>query len=391
MIQLEEKDYNLLGIIAAFFMVGMMGTRPLVPLYTKELGVSSIEIGIVVSMYPLLSLFLAVHIGKVIDRIGIKQPLIWSSIIGSLSLMLPFIATNFAGIIVSQMIAGITMTFFVVAAQSYAGHSSIPSKREQNIMKFSIGTAIGSFIGPLFGGYLADWFSSSLAFFILGAVSIFSALLALLLTEFEAVQPAKKRPPLGNLSSTFRLLKISNVRKAFLISSLILLGKDMFTAYFPLLALEFGLSSSSIGIIVSINALAGILIRWFMPQLIEWIGKSNVIVISVFTAGLLFVSLPFFHHEVILGCLSFLLGMGLGIGQPLSISTTLNSLPKDRVAEGLGFRLTVNRFTQTTAPFVFGVVAHAFGMASVFFITGAFILIGSTKTKINEELLEKGT
>ncbi|WP_165820913.1 MFS transporter [Pueribacillus theae] len=388
---MEEKDYNLLGIIAAFFMVGMMGTRPLVPLYTKELGVSSIEIGIVVSMYPLLSLFLAVHIGKVIDRIGVKKPLIWSSIIGSLSLMLPFIATNFAGIIASQIIAGITMTFFVVAAQSYAGHSSKPSKREQNIMKFSIGTAIGSFIGPLSGGYLADWFSSSLTFFILGAVSIFSALLALLLTEFEDVQPAKKRPPLGNLSSTFRLLKISNVRRAFLISSLILLGKDMFTAYFPLLALEFGLSSSSIGVIVSINALAGILIRWFMPQLIEWIGKSNVIVISVFTAGLLFVSLPFFHHEVILGCLSFLLGMGLGIGQPLSISTTLNSLPKDRVAEGLGFRLTVNRFTQTTAPFVFGVVAHAFGMASVFYITGALILIGSTKTRINEELLEKGT
>jgi hypothetical protein len=31
-----EKDYNMLAIVTAIFMIGMMGTRPLVPILSKE-------------------------------------------------------------------------------------------------------------------------------------------------------------------------------------------------------------------------------------------------------------------------------------------------------------------------------------------------------------------
>lgn len=379
----NRNDYVQLGIIAAFFMIGMMGTRPLVPLYTNELGATSIQIGIVVSMFPFLSLLFAVRIGKIVDRIGSKTPIIMSAVIGSFALMIPLISTHLIGIIVSQLAAGIANTVFVVSAQSYAGHSSSPSAREQNILKFSIGAAIGSFVGPLFGGLLADMLSISYAFFVLSLVSLVSLIFASSLTPYTR-EEKQTQQPLGSIFSTFYLLKIKNVRRAFLISSLVLLGKDMFAAYFPLLGLQFGLSSTSIGFIVSINALAGIFIRLFMPKLIEWFGRMNVILLSIVSSGLFFILMPLSHNVVWLGVLSFLLGIGLGVGQPLSISTTLESLPKDRVAEGLGFRLTSNRFTQTVAPFAFGIVAQSFGFISVFLITGAIILLGSTKSKIAE-------
>lgn len=381
-----RHDYVQLGIIAAFFMIGMMGTRPLVPLFTNELGASSIQIGIVVSMFPFLSLLFAVRIGKIVDRVGSKTPIMLSAVIGSLALMIPFFSTHLFGIILSQLAAGIANTVFVVSAQSYAGHSSTPSEREQNILKFSIGAAIGSFVGPLAGGLLADMLSISNAFFILSLVGLLSLVFVASLTPYE-MEDKQKQQPLGSVFATFYLLKIRNVRRAFLISSLVLLGKDMFAAYFPLLGLQFGLSSTSIGVIVSINALAGIFIRLFMPQLIEMLGRANVILLSIVSSGLFFVLMPLSHNAVWLGVLSFLLGVGLGIGQPLTISTTLQSLPRDRVAEGLGFRLTSNRLTQTVAPFAFGIVAQSFGMISVFLVTGALILLGSTKSKIDEKEL----
>lgn len=80
--------------------------------------------------------------------------------------------------------------------------------------------------------------------------------------------------------------------------------------------------------------------------------------------------------------LSFILGMGLGIGQPLSISTTILSLPKNRVGEGLGLRLSVNRLTQVVGPITFGAVANLLGYSAVFWIVGGVIFFGSFKTKI---------
>lgn len=384
-----SDDYTRLGIVAAFFMIGMMGTRPLVPLFADEHGASAVEIGIIVSMFPFLSLLFAVRIGKIIDRIGSKQPIFISALVASLSLMIPAATSHIIGIIVSQLIAGIANTAFVVASQSYAGHSSQPSERESNILKFSIGVAIGSFLGPLIGGALADIFTTASAFFILSFIGVLSVFFVVALTPYQ-MEEKQNQKVRSSIFGTFYLLKIKNVRRAFLISSLVLLGKDMFTAYFPLLALEFGLSSTSIGIIVAINALAGIFVRWFMPKLIEWFGRTNVILLSIVTSGLFFILIPLSQHELWLGILSFLLGMGLGIGQPLSISTTLQSLPTERAAEGLGFRMTSNRLTQTVSPFIFGVIAQSFGMASVFFITGAFVLIGSLKSKIEDEsILDK--
>mgnify|MGYP001470678846 FL=1 len=109
-----RQDYVQLGIIAAFFMIGMMGTRPLVPLYTDELGASAVQIGIVVSMFPFLSLLFAVRIGKIVDRVGCKTPIIASAVIGSLALMIPFFVQHLLAIILSQLIAGIANTVFVV-------------------------------------------------------------------------------------------------------------------------------------------------------------------------------------------------------------------------------------------------------------------------------------
>jgi MFS family permease len=71
------------------------------------------------------------------------------------------------------------------------------------------------------------------------------------------------------------------------------------------------------------------------------------------------------------------MGLGLGCGQPLSISTTYSASPKDRTGEVLGLRLAVNRFSQLVAPVFFGGLGAFGGLVLVFYVSGVFLMGGA--------------
>lgn len=367
-------------IITLIYFTGVMGTRPLIPLLSSELEASTVEIGLIVALFPLLPFFFAIKIGQVVDRIGHKKPIIGSTIIGSLALGIPLFIPTLTGIYISQIVAGICQTVYAVSAQTFVSNRTVDSKKDDSIMIFSIGVALGTFVGPMLGGLFSEMWQYPVAFGLLGGIAVLSSILALFIdsTHHRLNEDEKQ----NNIFKSFHLLKFRNIRIAFLVSILILLGKDIYTAYFPLLALEFGLSNSMIGLIVSINAAGGILIRWLIPYLLNKFTRSSVVIGSIIGSGFFFFLIPFFESGVMLGIVSFLLGLGLGLGQPLSISTTAYSLPKDRVGEGLGLRLTANRLTQMSAPVLFGGIAQLISLPGIFWIVGIIILIGGTKAKI---------
>ncbi|WP_396122035.1 MFS transporter [Caldibacillus thermoamylovorans] len=176
--------------------------------------------------------------------------------------------------------------------------------------------------------------------------------------------------------SSVRLLKIPVLRKALISSALVLYSKDIFVAYFPIFAKEYDIPTSSIGWIIAIQGFAIILVRFFLNALTEKLGRDRVLIISVFIAGISFLFIPFTENIFILGALSALIGLGLGCGQPLSMTTTFNASPKSRTGEVLGLLLASNRLSQLIAPAFFGLVGSWLGIFSVFFISGTFLIGG---------------
>jgi MFS family permease len=73
---------------------------------------------------------------------------------------------------------------------------------------------------------------------------------------------------------------------------------------------------------------------------------------------------------------AFLLGLGLGSAQPLTIMLTYHHAPPGRSGEALGMRLMVNKITQISIPLVFGGIGAVFGLAPVFWANAAFLLAG---------------
>ncbi|WP_347862312.1 MFS transporter [Salimicrobium sp. PL1-032A] len=379
----KEKDYTRLAVLTIFFMTAGMGTRPLVSILGNELGASSLEIGIIIALFPLLPLFLSVYIGRFINVQGSKGPLLISATLAMMALSLPFFWTTLPGLIASQVIAGGFHTAFIIAAQSYVGQSRDGAKRDHHVMKFSIGAATGTFLGPAIGGSVADIINTPAAFLVLSLIGLIAVLMTFGLTKEQEEDPEHQE--VKQKASIKELVGIINFRRAIYISTMILTGKDAFTSFFPLLGVELGFSGTQIGLIVSANALAGLVIRWGMTFFLARFSRNTVVLVSILSSGVMFVILPFFDYVYVIGGLAFILGLGVGLGQPLSISTALNALPKDVISQGLGVRITANRFVQVTSPLLFGVVAQVISVSSVFWLTGAIYLFGSVKTRIKEE------
>lgn len=374
-----NKESYIVLLSAACFMFSLAGTRPLIPLYSEYLGANSVEIGIIVAMFSLLPLFLSLYSGRLIDKMGPKLPLFYSICFGGLGLIVPSFLPNLLGLYTSQIMTGLAQMVFVIAMQSLAGAFGQEKIREFYVFIFSIGVAAGSFIGPLISGILSQEIGYTSTFLALGILLLLPICMVLFIEVTERNRNIKEEP-----KKHVEFLKQPRLRQAFLISALVLLGKDMYIAYFPLLAADRDISNAMIGVIISINAGAGLLIRFMLPFIIQKWSRAHVIFTSILAIGLIYAIHPLLEQLHLFIFFSFILGLCLGIGQPLSISATISELPSNKVGEGLGLRLTINKFTQVIMPIFLGATANVVGIVGVFYIIGFIVVIGSTKTKLNK-------
>lgn len=371
--------------------MGAMGSRPLVPMYSVDLGIGPEEIGVLVAMFALIPLVLAAVAGSWMDRHGSGRALFVSVLIGGTGLMLPFLLPGRAGLYISQLIAGSGFTVFILAAQNQVGRAGRDAwSRERSVAVFSMGVALGSFVGPLIGGIVGDHLGYDSGFLILGVLSLGAAAFVYPLlagdrrAEEDHLKSGSRATP--GLRNPLRILGYHRyMGRAFLISSLVLMAKDMYVAYFPLYAISVGLSASWIGAIVALHNGGGVVMRFFMLPLVRVIGKDRVIILSILFSGVCFLLLPLAGGLATLAAISLAMGLGLGLGQPLSITRTINLSPSDKVGEVLGVRLACNRFTQLVTPLALGGLVIWTGVTGIFLIIGTLMAAGSTRLSVPSE------
>jgi len=76
-------------LLAILNNIGLKGSKMLVALYAIDLGASPFAIGALVSMYAVFPLVLAVHAGRVSDRLGPRRPMMLGSFGVATGLILP--------------------------------------------------------------------------------------------------------------------------------------------------------------------------------------------------------------------------------------------------------------------------------------------------------------
>src|SRR6185295_9159348 len=177
--------------------------------------------------------------------------------------------------------------------------------------------------------------------------------------------------------SSFDLLRNAKLRDAIVASALISIAWDLYQFYFPIYGHSIGLSASAIGTIISTFALAVFTIRVALPRLMRMMSEFEILLYAIGFSGVVFVLFPFFVNPWLLAGVSFLLGLGCGVGQPMSMSLIYGLSPAGRASEGAGLRVMFNHFTHLVVPIAFGGLGTLFGFAPVFVSCSALMVGGS--------------
>src|SRR5262249_35902385 len=141
----------------------------------------------------------------------------------------------------------------------------------------------------------------------------------------------------------------------------------------PVYAHDAGLSASAIGVVLAAYSAASFVVRYILPRLISRWGEAKVLACAFAMSALAVMLVPFFKSAAILVLVSFLMGLGQGCTGPVTMMLMFSSSAEGRSGEALGLRLTVDNMTRLVGPLLFGMVASAAGLATVFWLNAAML------------------
>jgi MFS family permease len=246
----------------------------------------------------------------------------------------------------------------------------------------AIGQSVSNVAGPLAVGFLIDHAGPSAgslpgfqaAFALMAALPLVTWWMLRLVPEVHQAQPLGPRP---SAWQAWQLLRHRAIARLMLVNWFVSSSWDVHTLVVPLLGVERGLSASQIGMILSAFAIATGLVRLMLPLMADRIREWAVMVVAMISTALVFAIYPFLSSALAMGLCSFLVGLALGVVQPMVMSMLHQITPTDRHGEVLGLRLMAVNATGVAVPLLFGSISAWVGLTGVFWLVAAVVGSGS--------------
>lgn len=354
--------------------MALSGSRVAVSLAALEMGASTFAIGLLLSFYSLLPMFLSVPGGRWIDRVGMRLPMLAGSGLLVFGVVVPFLAWDIGGLYLASVTIGLGFMAFHVAVQKAAGVLGGLDARKLNFSLLALGFSVSGFLGPTLTGVAIDALGYRLAFGLL-ALAPLAAWLGLRRFPFAEHLPHEPPPTPDATAPTrlFDLLGTPELRRLYLSVALLSAVWDVHQFLVPLYGAKIGLSASKIGLVLGAFALATFVVRLGLPAITRHLAEWPLILGAMAASTVVYLLYPFFPTLGAMMALSFALGLGLGTAQPMVMVVLHHASPPGRVGEAAGLRLTLINGTQTFLPTAFGALGSAFGLAAIFWGLAAVV------------------
>ncbi len=353
--------------------VAFVGGRVTVALAALHVGASAFTVGVLASLFAVVPMLLAVSMGRLADRSGVRGPMTVGAAVMAVGWTLAFFLPELATLFVVSPVVGTAFMLFHIAANHAAGTMSAPAERVRNFSLVALGFSTSGFLGPIVAGFAIDGLGHWNAFLLLAAfpAAAFTALAAWRL-PLPGPRPRSSEPVSRN---AFDLFADPGLRKILLVSALSNMTWDLFVFLVPIYGTRIGLAASAIGLVLGSFGAAIFVVRVALPFLARRFGEWNLLAGALLIAGAVFLALPFVTHVPLLLALAFVFGAGLGMSQPIVMTLLYNAAPDGRAGEVLGLRTTLLNFSQTFIPLLSGALSATLGMTPVFWVM-ALVLVG---------------
>jgi len=367
-------------VLAAIVILGIVnhvvlaGSRVTVTLDALQQGTSTALVGLLLALFALLPALFAVAVGRLSDRIGVRQPMIVGSIVLAVGATLPLVFRGLPGLFVGAAVMGVGFMLFQVPAQHATGELGPPVERAHNFSTLALGYAISGLVGPLVAGFAIDHAGFVATFALFALLPLLPA--AILARGHPALPAPRPRAPAERSGGAIELLTHRKLRRVFLVNVLLAMAWDLNTIVVPVYGNSIGLSASEIGVVLACFGAATFVVRLGMPWIVRHLSEHQVLTFALLVAGSVYLLFPFSHSAATLMALCFALGLGLGTSQPMVMSLLHTHAPAGRMGEVAGVRMSLVQAMAVGVPLTFGTLGATVGLTPVFWAVG-LLLAGS--------------
>lgn len=353
----------------------LVGSRVTASLYAIHLHATPFTVGTVMALFGLLPMLLSVAVGRLIDRVGERVPMIAGSAIIVTGTLLPPLIPGLATLYAACTLIGLGFIACHLSVQNIVGYSGGQEDRAANFSHLATAFAVSSFTGPMIAGLSIDWLGYGSSFVILALLPL--ATTAAIAMNVLKVPPPRRQAPRADRARVTDLLGNSELRRVFVISGVHATAWELFSFMTPIHGSNSGLSASAIGVVMASFATASFTVRLALPYITRRVTAWRLLRTTMLLAASGYALFPFMTHFTILMVLAFLLGLVLGGSQPMVMALLHEAAPEGRSGEAMGLRAAIVTASQTSMPLLFGALGSALGVGAAFWSVSLALVVGS--------------
>jgi MFS family permease len=384
---LSERLRGLPALIAAQISLhsGTTGLRVAGPLILLQSGAPTWQVGVLLACFGLGPLLLAWPIGRLVDARGYRPPMAIALALGIGSSLIAW-AASVAGdarltllCVAAAAGGGATNAGLMTLQRTAARMASDAVALRSTFAWVGLAPSASNVLGPLAAGVLLDLVGPHAALFALLAFPLIGWSIARLARP-PAPPPIDTKPATGTLTG---LLRNRQIRRLLLVDFLVIVGWDVHAFVVPTLGHARGLSATAIGTIYGLFAAGVVTVRATIPWVSHRLSEYSVMAASLLATAVVFAIYPLGTSAMFMGACAVVLGMTIGIAQPMIMSAMHQAVPDAQRGGVLALRTISVNLQAVALPVGLAALTAALGYSAMLWGTAALIGSGGAIAQAN--------
>ncbi len=353
----------ILGVFSQFaFVSAFYLLIPTLPIYLLRYGSEEAEIGVLIGVFFVSSLTLRLFIGRALLKIPEKNFMIAGATIFVLSSIAYLVAPPFWPFFLLRVFQGAGLAFFHTASFTLIANISPVAHLGQSLSYFSLAPNVSLAILPSLGMFLINRFSFSILFLTCLSLSLGALLIAIQLKR-RPVASSEDPPPEKGMSLGWTAIPPS------IVISLNFIMWGTLTAFFPLYALQHGVTNS--GLFFTIVAIMFFLGRILGGKILDLYRRESVIPLLLSMSLLSMAILAFSRNLTMFIVVALVWGIGNSLLAPALLAYTLDRTGSSK-GPAIGIYMLLSDLGLGLGPVVSGILIRL-SSYSTMFLCVAFI------------------
>jgi MFS family permease len=313
----SPRTKNILPVISFVTFIGFLDTHLLIPviaLYAYELGAGIGIVGLIIGLYSIVNTPANVFLGRLVDRVGYRLPLVAGLIGDAVSMFLYTLCRLPFHLALVRVLHGITGGMVGPSTMSAIAYHGGEERRGRAMAVYGMSLAAATLVGYGLSGFIASRFGFKVVFWLGGVLLVVGAVLAMWL-------PGSGRRDTTGLKTSadngWRKAKELLRRKGLIIPYC-----TIFAQYFsfggvvtllPLYLKDRGMEAFHVGILLAVFAVLFIILQMPVGNLSDRVGRAGLTIAGLALGIVSLVLLPWMQAFPLLLLVMALYGAAYGM------------------------------------------------------------------------------